>query len=93
MLNSPEISIFPILIGNSYQSWHKLCASPKRSILMNIRNFVGASSAILLAWLGATYFHEVPPERYPKLDRTLGSSSAKPLVSDEAIAGLAASDL
>ena len=60
---------------------------------MNIRNFVGASSAILLAWLGATYFHEVPPERYPKLDRTLGSSSAKPLVSDEAIAGLAASDL
>ncbi|MFK7852082.1 MAG: hypothetical protein AB8D78_13990 [Akkermansiaceae bacterium] len=32
---------------------------------MNVRNFIGASSCILLAWLGATYFHEVPYERYP----------------------------
>jgi hypothetical protein len=60
---------------------------------MNIRRFVGASSAVLLAWLGATYFHEVPPERYPKLDRTLGSSAAKADVTDEMAAGLAASDL
>jgi hypothetical protein len=42
---------------------------------MNIRSFVGASSAVLLAWLGATYFHEVPPERYPKQDRTSVSAS------------------
>ena len=42
---------------------------------MNIRSFVGASSAVLLAWLGATYFHEVPPERYPKQDRTPVSAS------------------
>ncbi len=32
---------------------------------MSLKNFIGASSAILLAWLGATYFHEVPAERYP----------------------------
>ncbi len=32
---------------------------------MSIRNFIGASSALLLAWLGATYMHQVPAERYP----------------------------
>lgn len=36
---------------------------------MNVRNFIGASSAVLLAWLGATYLHEVPSERYPKQER------------------------
>lgn len=36
---------------------------------MNIRSFVGASSVLLLAWLGVTYLHEIPPDRYPKLDR------------------------
>lgn len=33
---------------------------------MNVRNFVGTSSLILLAWLGVTYFHEVPFDRYPE---------------------------
>lgn len=42
---------------------------------MNIRSFVGASSAVLLAWLGATFFHKVPPERYPKQDRIPVSAS------------------
>jgi hypothetical protein len=60
---------------------------------MNIRSFVGTSSAVLLLWLGATYFHEVPPERYPKLDRTLGPSAATSEASDEMAADLAASDL
>lgn len=59
---------------------------------MNIRNFVGASSAVLLAWLSATYFHEVPPERY-QLDRTLSPSAAKPPASDKTNADLAATDL
>lgn len=66
---------------------------PNDPILINIRKFVGASSAVLLAWLGVTYFHEVPPERYPKLDRTLGPSAAKVDVPDEMTADLAASDL
>jgi hypothetical protein len=60
---------------------------------MNIRRFVGTSSALLLAWLGTTYLHEVPPKRYPKQDRTLGQTAATPDVSDEVIADLAASDL
>jgi hypothetical protein len=33
---------------------------------MNIRNFIGASSALLLAWLGATYFRKVPTGPYQK---------------------------
>ncbi|MFD2257317.1 hypothetical protein ACFSSA_11580 [Luteolibacter algae] len=37
---------------------------------MSIRHFIGASSAVLLAWLGATYFHKVPAERYPQQKRT-----------------------
>jgi hypothetical protein len=49
---------------------------------MNIRSFVGASSAVLLAWLGATFFHEVPPERYPKQDRTPVSASKEDAAGD-----------
>lgn len=45
---------------------------------MNIRSFVGASSSLLLAWLGATYFHEIPPERYPNQDRTTASTEKTP---------------
>jgi len=53
---------------------------------MNIRSFVGVSSAVLLAWLGATYFHEVPPERYSKQGRISASSEKTP--ADERIAEL-----
>jgi hypothetical protein len=59
---------------------------------MNISRFVGGSSAILLAWLGATYLHEVPPERYPKQDRTLGPTAQSPVASEPTTDGLAASD-
>ncbi len=53
---------------------------------MNIRRFVGASSALLLAWLGATYFHKIPPERYPKQDLTsVSTGTLNP--ADQCIAG------
>lgn len=42
---------------------------------MSIRNFIGASSTVLLAWLGATYFHEVPAERYPKQGKPVSALS------------------
>lgn len=35
---------------------------------MNTRRFVSGSSVILAGWLGATFFNEVPAQRYPKLD-------------------------
>jgi len=42
---------------------------------MNLRSFIGSSSLILLAWLGVTYFHEVPFERYPEKGRIESSVS------------------
>lgn len=36
---------------------------------MNVPSFIGLSAALLLTWLGATYFHEIPHERYPKQER------------------------
>ncbi len=42
---------------------------------MSIRNFIGASSALLLAWLGVTYFHEVPVERYQKQEKPSATAS------------------
>ncbi|MBG7608230.1 MAG: hypothetical protein IZT59_09420 [Verrucomicrobia bacterium] len=54
---------------------------------MSIRNFIGVSSALLLAWLGATYFHEIPAERYPKQGKFSSQTSAKnSSVSDDAVA-------
>jgi len=44
---------------------------------MSIRNFIGASSALLLAWLGTTYFHKVPAERYPKQGKPSSALSVK----------------
>lgn len=53
---------------------------------MSIRNFIGASSALLLAWLGATYFHEIPSERYPKQGKLSTPLSAQTSsVSDDTV--------
>lgn len=35
---------------------------------MSIRQFIGASSTLLLVWLGVTFFHEVPVARYESKD-------------------------
>lgn len=36
---------------------------------MNIRHFVSGSSILLAGWLGLTFVHEVPAQRYPKLEK------------------------
>ena len=36
---------------------------------MNTRCFVSGSSVLLAGWLGATFFNDVPSQRYPKLDK------------------------
>jgi hypothetical protein len=47
---------------------------------MSTRRFVTGSSLVLAAWLGATFLHEVPAQRYPKpLEKTAG---AKPTAAD-----------
>jgi len=36
---------------------------------MRIRKFVSTSAILLAGWLGYTFIHEVPTQRYPKLDK------------------------
>ncbi len=47
---------------------------------MNVSSFIGISSAVLLTWLGVTYFHQVPHDRYPKQNR---QSASKTVVAPE----------
>jgi hypothetical protein len=42
---------------------------------MNTKLFVTGSSIILAGWLGATFFNDVPSQRYPKLDRSPATAS------------------
>jgi hypothetical protein len=78
MIWMPKISICLILIGISGRDWHKQCIVPHETLnLMNIRSFIGASSALLLAWLGATYFRKVPTERYLKPEVLLADASTQ----------------
>jgi hypothetical protein len=42
---------------------------------MSTRKFVSGSSVILAGWLGATFFNEVPSQRYPKLEKTAAAVS------------------
>jgi hypothetical protein len=45
---------------------------------MNTRRFICGSSIILAGWLGATFFNEVPAQRYPKLDKKTAASPLAP---------------
>jgi len=47
---------------------------------MKLRQFVSGSAVVLGAWLAITFFHEVPTQRYPKLDkhRRSAETSGKP---------------
>jgi hypothetical protein len=53
---------------------------------MNVSYFIGISSAVLLTWLGVTYFHHVPLERYPKQNRFSSDNAINtPLESEETV--------
>jgi hypothetical protein len=52
---------------------------------MSTRRFVSGSSVILAGWLGATFFNEVPAQRYPKLDKKPAAAVASE--SDLLVAG------
>lgn len=57
---------------------------------MKISSFVGAYSALLIAWLGITFFHESTLERYPEQDRTFAAAHEAP--ADERIADVGSND-
>lgn len=42
---------------------------------MNTHRFVSGSSVILAGWLGATFFNDVPAQRYPKLDKSTATAT------------------
>jgi len=42
---------------------------------MNLRYFVSGSSMVLIGWLALTFFHEVPTQRYPRLERPRGGAA------------------
>ena len=44
---------------------------------MKVQLFVTCSAAVLAAWLGVTYFREVPREAYPQLGKRSLSISTK----------------
>jgi hypothetical protein len=44
---------------------------------MKLRQFVSGSAVVLGAWLAITFFHEVPTQRYPKLDKHRRSAETK----------------
>lgn len=45
---------------------------------MKLRNFVSTSALFLAGWLGFTFIHEVPTQRYPKLDKYTASPRETP---------------
>jgi hypothetical protein len=44
---------------------------------MKLRQFVSGSAVVLGVWLGITFFHEVPTQRYPKLDKYRKSAETR----------------
>ncbi len=45
---------------------------------MQLRNFVSGSSVVIVGWLAVTFFHQVPSQRYPKLDKYPATSQRVP---------------
>jgi hypothetical protein len=43
---------------------------------MQLPHFVSGSAVILTGWLVVTFFHEVPSQRYPKLQKQPSATSA-----------------
>ncbi len=83
LLNASKLSISVISVGKTEQTVHK----PLRTLLtqpfMRIRNFIASSAALLLAWLGITYFNDVPTESYPHQTRPRALSTTKVEISGE----------
>jgi hypothetical protein len=68
---------------------------PSFRFLMKVRFFVTGTAAILGVWLGATFFSEVPVDRYPQFGRgsvPLSAKAAKPVPQQKPVAALDAED-
>lgn len=63
---------------------------------MKVRFFVTGSSALLAVWLLATFFNEVPVDRYPQFGRgsvPVSAKAVKPASKDKPIASVSTDKL
>jgi hypothetical protein len=49
---------------------------------MNVSHFIGFSSAVLLTWLGFTFFHQMPREPHSKPDRFSPETVESPVLEN-----------
>jgi hypothetical protein len=49
---------------------------------MQLRHFVSGSAVILAGWLAVTFVHEVPTQRYPRLDKEPAAAIAPGKTAD-----------
>ncbi len=54
---------------------------------MQLRYFVTVCSAVLLAWLGLTFVHEVPSSRYQKVEAQVASPTEQLAAAEDTLAG------
>lgn len=62
---------------------------------MKVRFFVTGTAALLAVWLVATFFNEVPVDRYPQFGRgsvPLSAKAAKPVEQAKPVAVVDAAD-
>ena len=45
---------------------------------MKLPHFVSVSAILLMGWLSVTFFRDVPPQRYQKLDKFPTTASSAP---------------
>jgi hypothetical protein len=82
-LKKPALPTVPAIVASSFR------------FLMKVRFFVTGTAAILGLWLGATFFSEVPVDRYPQFGRgsvPLSAKAAKPVAAEKPVAALAAEE-
>lgn len=63
---------------------------------MKVRFFVTGSSALLAVWLLATFFNEVPVDRYPQFGRgsvPVSAKAVKPANKEKPIAAVSTEEM
>ena len=59
---------------------------------MSIRQFIGATSGLLLVWLGVTFFHEIPANRYQHDDSSFVELDKGVKADEDTIVSVTGSD-
>ena len=57
---------------------------------MRIPTFIGATSVLLVGWLGVAFMREVPTGSYPLMERTIVGSTAESLEDAQLVSRMSA---